>query len=196
MIAFLLHPAVPASLLVVWAVVWWDTRRTPPLLPAMDRRRAVAGDVSRGGSTATSKLETRVRRTIEAAGYRTYPQGTLLCVGRDSAGKNRFFTPDILVRRPYAVVEVDPARWHGSPGKVAEDILRNRFYAAAGLRVVRVRLAGCQALSPNDVVIPEQVFRPERHGPAVVRALGSAKMLPPSYWERHRPADRSSGLHR
>lgn len=89
-----------------------------------------------------------------------------MCVGRDSAGKNRFFTPDILVRRPFAVVEVDPARWHGAPEKVAEDIMRNRFYAARGLRVVRVRIDGTEALSPNDVVIAESDFVPERHGTA------------------------------
>jgi hypothetical protein len=104
-------------------------------------------------------------------------------VGRDSAGKNRFFTPDILVRRPFAVVEVDPARWHGTPEKVAEDTMRNRFYAARGLRVVRVRIDGTEALSPNDVVIAESGFVPERHGTAVVRALGTARMLSPRYWE-------------
>ncbi|WP_293059549.1 hypothetical protein [Mycobacterium sp.] len=41
-----------------------------------------------------------------------------------------------------------------------------------------MRIAGTQALSPNDVVIPESDFQPERRGPEVVRALGSAKMLP------------------
>ena len=187
MVDFLLHPAVPSALLVVWTVVWWNQRYAPPLLPAMDRQRARPGDISRGGSTATSTLEGRVRSSIEGAGYHTYPQGTLLCVGRDSAGKNRFFTPDILVRKPFAVIEVDPAHWHGAPEKVAEDIMRNRFYAAVGLKVVRVRIAGTQALSPNDVVIPESDFQPERHGPKVVRALGSAKMLPPAYWTRRRP---------
>ncbi len=186
MVEFLLHPAVPSALLVAWTVMWWSHRKSPPLLPAMDRHRARPGDISRGGSTATSKLEARVRGTIEAAGYRTYPQGTLLCVGRDSAGKNRFFTPDILVRKPFAVVEVDPAHWHGTPEKVAEDIMRNRFYASVGLKVVRVRIAGTEALSPNDVVIRESDFQAERHGPKVVRALGSAKMLPPSYWTRRR----------
>jgi hypothetical protein len=103
--------------------------------------------------------------------------------GRDSAGKNQFFTPDILVRRPFAVVEVDPARWHGAPEKVAEDTMRNRFYAARGLRVVRVRIDGTEALSPNDVVIAGSDFVPERHGAAVVRALGTARMLPARYWE-------------
>lgn len=181
---FLLHPAVPAALLVVWTVTWWNHRRTPPLLPAMDRDRARPGEVSRGGSTATSKLEARVRRCVEAAGFPTYPQGTLLCVGRDSRGKNRFLTPDILVRKPFAVVEVDPAHWHGAPEKVAEDIMRNRFYAACGLKIVRVRIGGTSALSPNDLVIPESDFRPERHGPALARALGAARRLPPTFW-RH-----------
>lgn len=184
MVEFLLHPAVPLSLLAVWVAVWWHQRKTPPVLPEMDRKRARPGDLSRGGSTATSKTERRVRAVIESAGYRTYPQGTLMCMGRDSAGKNRFFTPDILVRRPFAVVEVDPAHWHGSPEKVDEDIMRNRFYAARGLRVVRVRIAGAQALSPNDVVIAEKDFVPHRHGPIVVRALGAARMLPPGFWAR------------
>lgn len=181
-----MHPAVPSALLVVWVVVWWNSRKHPPLLPSMDRQRARPGDISRGGSTATSKLEGRVRRSIEAAGFRTYPQGTLLCVGRDSAGKNRFFTPDILVRKPFAVVEVDPAHWHGSPEKVAEDVMRNRFYASVGLKVVRVRIGGTQALSPNDVVIRGEDFQPDRHGAQLVRAVGSARRLPPSYWTRRR----------
>lgn len=182
MIEFLLHPAVPQSLLVVWVIVWWRQRKTPPLVATMDRQRARPGDLSLDGSPTTSRTEKQVRKVIEDAGYRTYPQGTLMCMGRDSAGKQRFFTPDILVRRPFAVVEVDPARWHAAPDKVAEDIMRNRFYAARGLRVVRVRIAGTQALSPNDVVIAESDFAPERHGAAVVRALGRARKLPPSFW--------------
>lgn len=182
MVDFLLHPAVPLACLVLWVVVFWARRKTPPVLPEMDRARARPGDLSRGGSPATSKTEMRVRKVIEDAGYQTYPQGTLMCMGRDSAGKNRFFTPDILVRRPFAVVEVDPARWHGAPERVAEDIMRNRFYAACGLRVVRVRIAGTQALSPNDVVILDNDFIAEFHGGAVVRALGGARLLPPNFW--------------
>lgn len=184
LVEFLLHPAVPSALLALWTVVWWNQRKHPPLLPSMDRQRARPGDISLGGSTATSKLEKRVRDSIESAGYPTYPQGTLLCVGRDSSGKNRFFTPDILVRRPYAVVEVDPAHWHGAPDKIAEDMMRNRFYASVGLKVVRVRIGGARALGPNDVVISDDDFCTDRHGPRVVRALGSAKMLPASYWNR------------
>ncbi len=186
MIELFLHPAVPLALLVVWSVVWWRRRKQPPLLPEMDRHQARPGDVALGGSPKTSKLEQRVRDCVEGAGFRTYPQGTLLCVGRDSNGRNRFLTPDILVRKPYAAVEVDPAYWHGSPDKVAEDIMRNRFYASVGLKVVRVRIAGTKALGPNDVVIEESDFRPERHGSQVVKALGSARIVPPSYWNRTR----------
>lgn len=186
MVDLLLHPAIPTVLLVLWVMLWWSHRKTPPLLPAMDRDRARPGDVSRGGSTATSKLEMRVRRCVESAGYPTYPQGTLLCVGTDNAGRKRFFTPDILVRKPFAVIEVDPAHWHGTPEKVAEDIMRNRFYAAVGLRIVRVRIAGTKALGPNDVVIPDSDFHPDQHGPRVVKALGSAKMVPATYWTRTR----------
>lgn len=182
MIEFLLHPIVPLALLVVWVVVWHSHRRTPPILPKMDRARARPGDLAAGGSAATSKTEKRVRTALERAGFSTYPQGTLMCMGRDSGGKNRFFTPDILVRRPFAVVEVDPNHWHGAPEKVAEDIMRNRFYAARGLRVIRVRIDGAQALSPNDVVIPESDFDPDLHTSAVVRAVASARMLPPTHW--------------
>ena len=184
MIDILLHPAVPSLFLGLWVMWWWNQRKHPPLLPSMDRKNAKPGDISLGGSTATSKTELRVRQAIESAGYPTYPQGTLLCVGRDSAGKNRFFTPDIMIRKPFAVVEVDPAHWHGSPEKVAEDVMRNRFYASLGLRVVRVRIDGVTALSPNDVVIRDSDFRPERHGSKVARAVGSAKVLPPSYWNQ------------
>lgn len=179
---FLMHPAVPLSLLVVWLLVWNNHRKTPPVLPVMDRQQARPGDLSEGGSKATSKTEKRVRAVIEAAGYRTYPQGTLMCVGRDSSGKQRFFTPDILLRRPFAVVEVDPAHWHGTPDKVAEDIQRNRFYAARGLKVIRVRIDGAQALSPNDVVIPEADFDPALHGPGVLQAIAGARRLAPTYW--------------
>lgn len=183
---FLLHPAVPSALLVLWVVVWWNHRKHPPLMSEMDRRHARPGDLSRGGSKATSNTEQRVRDVIESAGFRTYPQGTLLCVGRDSDGRNRFFTPDIMLRKPRLVVEVDPAHYHGSPEKIAEDLMRNRFYASVGLKVVRVRIAGTRALSPNDVVIPESDFRPDRDGAKVIRALGAARELPPSYWrQRH-----------
>lgn len=182
MIEFLLHPVVPLSLLAVWAAVVWNHRKAPPVLPKMDRNRARPGDLAAGGSAATSKTEQRVRKVLEDAGYATYPQGTLMCMGRDSAGKNRFFTPDILVRRPFSVVEVDPHHWHGAPEKVAEDIMRNRFYAARGLRIVRVRIAGTAALSPNDVVIAESDFDPARDGTAVLRAVAGARMLPPTYW--------------
>ena len=106
----------------------------------------------------------------------------MMCMGRDSAGKNRFFTPDILIRRPFAAVEVDPDHWHGTPDKIAEDIMRNRFYAARGLRVVRVRIDGTQALSPNDVVIAQSDFDPARDGTAVLRAVAGARMLPPTFW--------------
>jgi hypothetical protein len=188
MTEFLLHPAVPSALLVVWTWVWWTHRKTPPLLPEMNRRAAHPGDLSPGGSTATSKTEKRVRAVIEAAGFRTYPQGTLMCMGHDSDGKRRFFTPDILIRKPFAVVEVDPAHWHGTPERVAEDIMRNRFYAARGLRIVRIRIDGTQALSPNDVVIAESDFDPTRHGQAVVRAVSAARLLPPSYWNGKAPS--------
>jgi len=182
MIEFLLQPAVPATALGLWALYWWNSYKNPPLLPTMDRRNAKPGDLSRDGSTKTSHLEGRVRKVLEDAGFRTYPQGTLLCVGVDSAGRNRFFTPDILLRKPRAVVEVDPHHWHGSPEKIAEDIMRNRFYAALGFKVVRVRIAGTKALSPNDVVIPESDFHPGRDGQKVIRALASARLLPPHYW--------------
>lgn len=186
MLQFLLHPAVPVVLLVLWIWVWWHQRKTPPVLPKMDRQRARPGDLSAGGSKATSKLEKRIRDHIERGGYRTYPQGTLMCMGRDSAGKMRFFTPDILLRKPFAVVEVDPAHWHGAPEKVAEDVMRNRFYAARGLRVIRIRIDGTEALGPNDVVIPGSDFIAEQHGPAVLRAIGTARYVPPNYWDRTR----------
>lgn len=184
-VAFLLHPAVPLSLWVVWAVWAFNQRKAPPVLPKIDRVRARPGDLAAGGSTATSKTELRVRKVLENAGYRTYPQGTLMCMGRDSAGKNRFFTPDILIRRPFVVVEVDPNHWHGAPEKVAEDIMRNRFYAARGLRIVRVRIDGTQALSPNDVVIPHSDFDPDRDGTMVLRAVAGSRLLPPTYWNAH-----------
>lgn len=190
MTAFLLHPAVPIVLLLGWVLWWWHDRRTPPVLPSMDRKNARPGDLAAGGSKATSKLEKRIRTYIEKGGYRTYPQGTLMAMGRDSAGKQRFFTPDILLRKPFAVVEVDPAHWHGAPEKVAEDVMRNRFYAARGLRIIRIRIDGTEALGPNDVVIAGSDFVPERDGPSVLRAIGTAKYVPASYWDQARKRSR------
>lgn len=184
MIELLLNPAVPSILMGLWVLSWWSGRTHPPLLPTMDRRNARPGDVSLGGSAATSKVEQRIRDHIERSGFRTYPQGTLLCAGRDSAGKKRFFTPDILMHRPRLVVEVDPEHTHGGADKIAEDIMRNRFYASLGLKVVRVRIGGVEALSPNDVVITDRDFRADRHGAQLLAALGSARRLPPHYWTR------------
>lgn len=60
------------------------------------------------------------------------------------------------------VVEVDPHFWHGDPDKIKHDIDRNRMYARMGYIIVRVRIGGTEALSPNDVVLPQGDFEPER----------------------------------
>ncbi|KXO93043.1 Uncharacterised protein (plasmid) [Tsukamurella tyrosinosolvens] len=183
MLAFLLHPMVPFAADVVF--LWWlfNQRGARPVAPKMDRSTARLGDLAADGSAKTSKPEKSVREVIERAGYRTYPQGTMMCMGYDSAGKKRFFTPDILLQRPFAVVEYDPAHWHGAPEKVAEDVMRNRFYARAGLKIIRVRIDGTQALGPNDVVIAESEFDAARDGAAVLRAIGRAREVPSNYWD-------------
>lgn len=184
MTSFWLNPTVPTALIVLWALIWMFTRRSRPVAKKMDRPNAKRGDLSRDGERKTSKTEMRVRRTIEKAGYATYPQGTMLCVGTDSGGKKRFFTPDIMIKNPYMVVEVDPAFWHGADNKVDEDIMRNKLYASCGLKIVRVRIAGTQKLSPNDVVIKEGDYDPKKHGRAVLLAVGRARFYPASHWKR------------
>lgn len=182
MTSFLLHPAVPAATLLLWLV--WSLNRPPARTVAdkMDSRTARMGDLSADGSPKTSRPELDLREVIEKAGYRTYPQGTKMCMGFDSAGKKRFFTPDILLQRPFAVIEFDPAHWHGAPEKVAEDIMRNRFYARAGLRIIRIRIDGTEALGPNDVVIRSRDFIAGQHGAEVLRAIRRARFVPHTYW--------------
>lgn len=180
---FLLHPAPWWTMLVVWVIWRVRARSAPGVIPEFDKKRAKPGDLYGDGSTATSNTEKKVRQVIEDAGYRLYPPSTRVYTPKDGVGKNRKYTPDIMLKKPKMIVEVDPHYWHGDPKKIADDIDRNRMYARLGYIVVRVRIAGTLELSPNDVVIPDQDFNPDRDAKALLKGIRKAKFIPAKYWE-------------
>lgn len=181
--SFLLTPALWWVLLVVWVISWLRFRSSPPVTAKkLNSKTARPGDLFADGSTATSKTEQKVRAVIEKAGYKLYPPSTRVWTHRDGDGKGHAYTPDIMLRKPKMIVEVDPHHWHGDASKIAHDIDRNRAYARLGYRIVRVRIAGTLDLSPNDIVIPQGDFDPHRDGEALLKAIRKAKMLSPKYW--------------
>lgn len=186
LVGLLLQPALWWVLLAVWIVVWFRERSAPPVAAKFDPRTARPGDLFADGSSATSNTEKRVRKVIEDAGYRLYPPSVRIYTPRDGDGKRHKYTPDILLRKPKMIVEVDPHFWHGDPSKIAHDIDRNRMYARLGYIIVRVRIAGTQALSPNDVVISTSDFDIVRDGPLLLSKIRKAKYLPPRVWEDSR----------
>lgn len=183
---FLLQPALWWFLLAVWVVVWFRERSAPPVASKFNPKTARPGDLFADGSSATSNTEKRVRKVIEDAGYRLYPPSVRIYTPRDGNGKRHKYTPDILLKKPKMIVEVDPHFWHGDPDKIAHDIDRNRMYARLGYTIVRVRIAGTQALSPNDVVITTSDFDIVRDGPLLLKRIRRAKYLPPRVWEDSR----------
>lgn len=178
----LLKPAFWTILLAVWIIVWYRERRCPPVAKKFNPKTAKPGDLFADGSTATSKTENRVRGVIEAAGYRLYPASTRVYTPRDGAGKQHKYTPDILLKKPKMIVEVDPHFWHGDASKIAHDIDRNRMYAKLGYTIVRVRIGGTKALSPNDVVFPQGDFYPVRDADDLLKAIRRAKYIHPKQW--------------
>lgn len=184
LVDLLLTPALWWVLLAVWVISWLRFRSSPPVTAKkLNTKTARPGDLFADGSTATSKTEQKVRGVIERAGYKLYPPSTRIWTPRDGDGKGHAYTPDIMLRKPKMIVEVDPHHWHGDPKKIAHDIDRNRMYARLGYRIVRVRIAGTLALSPNDMVVPEGDFDPQRDGPALLKAIRRAKMLNAKHWE-------------
>lgn len=183
LLELLLWPGLWWFFLALWVVVWVRSRVTPPVTKEFNRKTARSGDLFADGSSATSKTEMRVRWVIQKAGYRVYPQSTRLLTPPDHSGKRHKYTPDVMLWKPKMVVEVDPHFWHGDNDRIAHDLDRNRMYARLGYTVVRVRIAGTEALSPNDVVITDSDFDIAKHGPAVVKAIRKAKYLPPRHWD-------------
>lgn len=183
---FLLHPTLWWVLLTVWIVFRFRERNAPPVSAKFNLKTARPGDLFADGSSATSNTEKRVRKVIKDAGYRLYPPSVRVYTPKDKGGKCHKYTPDIMLKKPKMVVEVDPHFWHGDPSKIAHDIDRNRMYARLGYIIVRVRIDGTKALSPNDVVIAESDFDIVRHGPLLLSKIRKAKYLPPRTWSNSR----------
>lgn len=181
---FLLSPILWWILLALW--VWWavDSAAYPRVSKKFDKRTAKPGDLFTGGSTATSGTEKKVLETLHKAGYKTYPSSTWIWTPKDANGVAHRYTPDIIVKKPKMIVEVDPLHWHGGFDRIKHDVDRNRMYAAMGYTILRVRIGGAQALSPNDVVIPEGDFDPKAHSKKLLRAVRSAKRLPSRHWNK------------
>lgn len=191
-LTLLLHPGTWVVLLVVWLWFWHNSRTTPYIHPKFDKKRNRPGDYVADGSTATSKMEMRVRNTIIAAGYRPLRQGTgLIIPGKDASGSLRRFTPDIIIHHPKKViVEVDPLFWHGSEGphKIYEDMERNKFYSMLGFAVVRVRIGWKgnphARLSKYDMVTEQGDFYPDKHATELYAAIRRARPLHRKYWDK------------
>lgn len=179
---FLLQPAIWIIALLVWFAILYKDRQTPPVAAKFNKKTARPGDLFADGSSATSKTEKRVRAAIESAGYRLYPASTRVFTPNDADGKAHKYTPDIMLKKPKMIVEVDPHFWHGDPDKIAHDIDRNKMYAKLGYTIVRVRIGGTKALSPNDVVFPQGDFYPVRDSDALLKAIRKAKYMPPQSW--------------
>ena len=183
MLDVVLSPVLWWILLAVWIAVWFRDRSAPPVTKTFNKKTARPGELFADGSMATSKTEKRVRKAIEDAGYRLYPPSVRVYTPADGNGVRHKYTPDILLKKPKMIVEVDPHFWHGDPDKIAHDIDRNRMYARLGYTIVRVRIAGTQALSPNDVVITTSDFDIERDGPLLLKGIRRAKYYPPKFWD-------------
>lgn len=182
LVDMILHPVLWWVLLAVWVAVWFKDRSAPPVTKKFNKKTARPGELFADGSTATSKTEKKVRKAIEDAGFRLYPASTRIYTPADAEGVRHKYTPDILLKKPKMVVEVDPHFWHGDTDKIAHDIDRNVMYSRMGYTIVRVRIGGTQALSPNDVVIPAGDFDIERDGPLLLKGIKRAKFYPPRVW--------------
>lgn len=187
--------------------VWLYNRPglTPPIASKYMKGVHGPGTLCHGGSPATSKLEGRVRSSIEAAGYTVLPASVILIAPlRDKHGNWRKFTPDILVvhGKTRIVVEVDPYHYHGearmptaekegSSGMehIFHDVERNYAYSASGWAVIRVRIGWPPShpwarIGKNDVIISGDDFVPVDHADAVRAAIARAERVPASSWNK------------
>lgn len=155
-------------------------RKVRLIKSSLNLREACVGDLSFGGSTASSEIERSVRRVLEDSGMTLLPPSVISWGRPDSGGVWRA-TPDIIVVPPrgrrLTVVEVDPYYTHSGytsrgESRVDLDKWRNRMHARAGHRVVCVRIGGCRKITPNDVVIDR--FDVHRHADSIVNAVRSA----------------------
>ena len=181
---FLLSPPLWWFLLAVWTALLFRDRKTPPVnqkkVPLKKRR---PGSLYADGSAAGSKVENKIRTSIERMGYRLYPHGTAVTTRPDIDGKKHKYTPDIMVKRHKIIIEVDPQYTHGGAHRIAHDIDRNRAYAQLGYKIVRVRMGGARRLSDNDLLIDGGTFDHNEHKGKLSRAIRRARYFPPRYWK-------------
>jgi hypothetical protein len=103
------------------------------------------------GNAESSKLEEQVRAKLTAAGIQLHKTRLGIQCGFDEA-RNKYpvLTPDFLIPDAKVCIEIDPANTHS--GREDQDRGRNELLAAAGWRVVRLRLGGLEAIGDGDVV--------------------------------------------
>lgn len=155
MLELILSPALWFIGLVAWAFTFTTSHTN--VARVIDKKvplaQAQPGQLYTGGSEATSKLEMRIRSDLKAAGFKLYPQGTALITYPDENGNKHRYTPDIIVKKPKVIVEVDPEFTH--LGKEHDDERRGRLYQQLGYGVVRYRLGkNLRRMGPYDVVRP------------------------------------------
>ncbi|TSE15006.1 DUF559 domain-containing protein [Arthrobacter sp. KBS0703] len=124
------------------------------------------------GSAETSKLEEQVRARLTAAGVQLHDERLGIQCGFDEA-RNRYpvLTPDFLILDAKVCIEIDPANIHAD--RVDQDKVRNALLAAAGWRVVRLRLGSLEAIGEWDVVSDSGTLTVAAV-PALVEAIGDA----------------------
>lgn len=103
------------------------------------------------GNSESSKLEEQVRARLKAAGIQLHEERLGIQCGFDEA-RNRYpvLTPDFLIPNAKVCIEIDPDNTHS--GREGQDRTRNALLAAAGWRVVRLRMGGLEAIGEGDVV--------------------------------------------
>lgn len=185
---FLLTPAFWWVCLVVWVAFLFRDRKTPPVIQISDKKKISLkkrrpGALYSDGSAAGSKIENKIRESIERMGYRLYPHGTAIVTKPDVYGKKHKYTPDIMIKRHKIIVEVDPQYTHGGAGKIAHDIDRNRAYSQLGYKIVRIRMGGARKLSDNDVLFDGGSYDHYQHKGKLSRAIRRARFFPPRYWK-------------
>lgn len=175
---FFLSPTPWIVGLILWFVyvVRFQNRHT--VVKVIDAKVPLAdakpGALYTGGSEATSKLEMRVRGDLESLGFILYPQGTAIITLPDENGNKHRYTPDIIIKRPKVIVEVDPEFTH--LGKEADDERRGRLYQQLGYGVVRYRLGkNLRRMGPYDVVRPYKDYNPRLDLPLLKSSINRAK---------------------
>ena len=147
---------------IIFLIIWlltgdWSTP-DPVLDKAPPLRQCRPGMLFADGSTATSKVETTVRKRLEDSRLPLYPPSTAVITYPDEEGYMHKYTPDIIVQKPRVIVEVDPEYTH--KGKEKDDARRGLMYEQLGYGVVRIRLGkGLYEIGEYDVWFPQKEWK-------------------------------------